>query len=85
MAAITRRAVSSLIRTQGIGDMYRIYLNATRDGLDYHLAVIPEEFGVPSTEMFDLDYMQALFDLGYGLAVKGYPWMKAPPGMSSSR
>jgi len=85
VSAITRRAVASLIRTQGIGDMYRIYLNAMRDQLDYHLAVIPEEFSVSSTEMFDLDYMNALYDLGYSLAVQGYPWMEAPPGIIGNR
>jgi predicted acylesterase/phospholipase RssA len=84
-SAITRRAISSLIRTQGIGDMYRIYLNAMRDQLDYHLAVIPEEFNVSSTQMFDLDYMNALYDLGYSLAVQGYPWMEAPPGLIDNR
>jgi predicted acylesterase/phospholipase RssA len=29
---------SSLIRTQGIGDMYRIYLDCWRDGVDFNLA-----------------------------------------------
>ncbi len=38
---IAGRSISALIRTQGIGDMYRIYLGAKRDGLDYHLAFIP--------------------------------------------
>ena len=75
------RTVGSLIRTQGIGDLYRIYLTAERDGLDYHGAIIPDDFTLEAAEMFDPMYMRALFELGYELAREGYPWSEAPPGM----
>jgi hypothetical protein len=77
---IAGRSIASLIRTQGIGDMYRIYLGARRDKLNYHLAIIPEDFEVIPKEMFDPEYMGKLFDLGYKMAEPGYPWRKAPPG-----
>lgn len=80
---IADRAVSSLIRTQGIGDMYRLYFGAQRDGLDYHLAYIPRDFSETPKEMFDPEYMRKLFDLGYRMATTGYPWRKAPPGFES--
>jgi hypothetical protein len=76
---IAGRSVSSLTRTQGIGDLYRIFLIAKRDGLDFNLAFIPDDFDVPTGEMFDPEYMQSLFDLGYRMAKDGYPWSKAPP------
>lgn len=79
--AIGLRTVGSLIRTQGIGDLYRIYLTAERDGLAYHGAIIPDDFTLEATEMFDPVYMRALFELGYELAREGYPWSEAPPGM----
>jgi predicted acylesterase/phospholipase RssA len=41
---IVRRALSSLIQTQGIGDLYRIYVAANRDRIDFNLASIPEDF-----------------------------------------
>jgi hypothetical protein len=78
---IAGRSVSSLIRTQGIGDMYRIYVGVKRDGLDYHLAYIPADFKLESKEPFDREYMGKLFELGYEMARKGYPWEKEPPGM----
>ncbi|MGZ8159723.1 MAG: patatin-like phospholipase family protein [Methylobacter sp.] len=78
--SIAGKAISSLIRTQGIGDLYRIYLSAQRDGLDYNLAFIPSEFHAPHKEDFDKDYMQKLFLTGYEAAEKGYPWAKTPPG-----
>ena len=73
-------SISSLIRTQGIGDMYRIYLDCQRDGIDYNLAYIPEDFDRKPSEDFDAVYMGALFERGYQMAKDGYPWDKAPPG-----
>ncbi len=77
---IAGRAISSLIHTQGLGDLYRIYSTAQRDGLDYNLAYIGADFNAPRKEDFDNEYMRALFDYGYQLGRKGYPWHKTPPG-----
>lgn len=81
---IAGRAVSSLIATQGIGDLYRTYLNAQRDGVDYNLAAIPFDFKEQSKEAFDRDYMRKLYDVGYEMARKGYPWQKTPPGFDAA-
>jgi hypothetical protein len=80
--SIAGRAISSLIQTQGVGDLYRIYLTAERDGLDFNLAFIPKSFTRTLTEPFESAYMNELFDLGYDLAASGYPWSKASPGFS---
>lgn len=77
---IASRAVSSLIQTQGVGDLYRVYLETERDNVDFNLAYIPENFDYPPHEDFDTEYMRALFKLGYDMALKGYPWSKTPPG-----
>jgi len=77
---ILGNTVDTLIRTQGIGDLYRIYLGAQRDGIDYNLAFIPSDFEEKPKETFDPVYMGKLFDLGYQMAQNGYPWEKAPPG-----
>jgi len=77
---IAGRAISSLIHTQGIGDLYRLYLQAQRDGIDYNLAFIPPSFKVVSKEVFDRDCMNQLYQVGYDLARGGYPWQKTPPG-----
>ena len=83
--SIAGRAVSSLIQTQGVGDLYRIYLTAQRDGLDYNLAYIGADFNAEHKEDFDTAYMRALFDYGYQLARQGYPWRKAPPGLAVAK
>jgi hypothetical protein len=81
--SIAGRAVSSLIQTQGVGDLYRIYLAAERDGIDFNLAYIPRTFTTPLEEPFDTEYMRELFQLGYDMAVQGYPWAKVPPGFTA--
>jgi len=80
---IAGRSIESLIRTQGIGDLYQIYALCQRDGNDFHLAYIPAEFTEQPKEEFDIDYMRKLFDLGFQMALKGYPWETAPPGFLS--
>jgi len=77
---IMSRSLSSMIRTQGIGNMYEIYLMAKRDDLSYHLAYIPGEFMDEPQEAFDPAYMKKLFDFAYESAKDGFPWENAPPG-----
>jgi len=76
---IASRTIDSLIRTQGIGDLYRIFALTKRDGLEFHLAYIPKDFDEMPTEVFDPVYMRKLFDLGYEMARSGYEWQKTPP------
>ena len=79
--SITQRSIATLIKNQGIGDLYRIYSITRRDGIDFNLASIPSDFSDVSAEPFDQRYMNALFDRGYDLASRNYAWMKAPPGL----
>jgi len=78
--SIAGRAISSLIQTQGVGDLYRIYTVSQRDGVGFHLAYIPSSFNVKLETPFDQTYMRALFELGHKLGVQGYPWQTRPPG-----
>jgi predicted patatin/cPLA2 family phospholipase len=80
IVSILGNTISTLIRTQGLGDLYRIYLGAQRDGMDYNLAFIPSNFNEKPKEVFDPEYMGKLFDLGYQMTKNGYPWEKVPPG-----
>jgi hypothetical protein len=77
---IASRTIDSLIRTQGIGDLYQIYALCQRDGNDFNLAYIPPDFTDEPAEGFDPVYMKKLFDRGYQMSLEGYPWEKAPPG-----
>jgi predicted acylesterase/phospholipase RssA len=76
---IASRTIDSLIKSQGIGDLYRLYTYAQRDDLDYNLAFIPKDFQAKSASEFDTAYMNALFQVGYQMACCGIPWSKYPP------
>jgi hypothetical protein len=77
--SIAGRAVSSLIKSQGVGDLYELYVFAKKNGMDYNLAYIPGDFIDTSTQAFDPVYMTKLYDLGFRMAQAGYPWKKTPP------
>jgi hypothetical protein len=80
---IAMRAIDSLTRTQGIGDLYRIYATTQRDGVGYNLTYIPPSFNVAHKEMFDTAYMKALFEVGRRAAQSGPIWQTTPPGFDS--
>ncbi|WP_296337391.1 patatin-like phospholipase family protein [Reyranella sp.] len=77
---IVERAVATLISTQGLGDLYQLYLLAHRDGIDYNVTYIPQSFSRKLREPFDQEYMKNLFQVGREAMLKGAPWHKYPPG-----
>jgi hypothetical protein len=79
--SIASRAMSSLIKSQGVGNLYELYVFSKRNGIDYNLAYIPASFRAVSAGAFDPVYMTKLYDLGFSLAQHGYPWQKTPPRM----
>ena len=81
LVPIASRSIDSLIRTQGVGDLYQIFVLCKRDGNDFNLAYIPADFELEPTELFDPIYMAALYKRGFDLAKNGYRWSDAPPGL----
>jgi hypothetical protein len=79
---IAMRTMTSLIRTQGLGDMFRVSLAAKRDGLNFHMIHIPDSFSSRPDEQFDRDYMRKLFDVGRQLGRSKNPWHREPPGFA---
>ena len=82
---IVGRSIDALFRTQGLGDLYRIYLNALRDGIEFRLTFIPTRLHRETPEPFDREYMGELFERARALAAAGYPWESAPPGVELER
>lgn len=79
---IGSRTINSLIRTQGIGDLYQIYTLCRRDNNAFNLAYILSDFTEEPNEEFDPDYMNKLYDYGFRMAKSGFPWHSYPPGFS---
>lgn len=75
---IASRTIDSLIRTQGIGDFFRIGVLARRDGIDFEFTYIPDDanevIGVKPTQEFDPNYMKALFKFGQQRTLDGAAW-----------
>jgi len=80
--SIATRAVSTLTASSGVGDLYRIYTATKRDGVQFELAFIGDDFTEPHSREFDHTYMNRLFDYARAKARSGYPWLKAPPGLA---
>jgi hypothetical protein len=81
--SIAGRSIASLIHSQGIGDLYRIYATTQRDSVDFNLGFIPASFNLPHKEDFDNEYMRQLYATGYDMALQSFPWFKVPPGFAS--
>ena len=84
LMTIAGRAISGLIKSNGVGDLYRIWLTARRDGFDFRLASIPFDFDVPSQEPFDPVYMKALFERGREDILEDRAWQDYPPSMDGT-
>jgi hypothetical protein len=78
--AIAKEALATMTASSGVNDTYRMYLLAKRDGVDFNLASIGDDFNVPYKGPFNREYMQTLFAYGYQRGRAGYPWQKLPPG-----
>ena len=77
---IAGRAVSTLISTQGIGDLYQLFVICQRDHIDYNVTWIPESFTDRLDEPFNRDYMNRLYQVGRREMLEGKVWSKYPPG-----
>ena len=77
---ITARSISTMIASNGVGDIYRIYLVTRRDGVPFRLAYISDRFTVPYDKPFDPVYMNALFEFGRNEIRQGHAWVDRPPG-----
>ena len=80
--SLTRRSFATFTKNQGLGDLFRLYLAAQRDGMDFNLVYIPDSFTAESKELFDPAYMSKLYDVGFALGTQAdTAWKKQPPGV----
>jgi hypothetical protein len=77
---IAGRAVTTMIASNAVGELYRIYTTTQRDHIDFKLALIESDFTEPYKRQFDRNYMSKLFAYGRAKGVAGYAWQTTPPG-----
>src|SRR5262249_36760204 len=80
---IATRAISTLIKSQHIGDVYRIYRLARDAGADFNLIAVPATFKAKPSEYIDPAYQSALFELGFELGSRGTGWVRSAPELRS--
>lgn len=85
IGGIAARSLAGLIRNQGIGDLYRMYYTAQRDGVDFRLTFIPPDYNEEAEELFSPIYMTKLFMLGHSMAKAPHPWHTAPPSTTARK
>jgi hypothetical protein len=78
--SIAGRAVQTMITSNGVGDIYRIFTTSRRDCIDFNLALIGDDFTHPYTTPFDRTYMVKLFEHGLSKGIMGNQWQKSQPG-----
>jgi predicted patatin/cPLA2 family phospholipase len=73
---IAERSISTLVKYQGRDNIYNIISIAKRDNFDIYITNVPKDFDVPLKEMFDPNYMQALYKVGYQAGKSDSGWHK---------
>lgn len=81
ISAIAGRSIGTLMKVQGVSDVFRAWVFARSTGSNFHFIAMPEAFTTELKEPFDPVYMNALFDLGRQQGESGIPWEKAPAGL----
>lgn len=81
---ILGRSAKKMVQSQGMGNLYQLYLITQRDNVGFNLAYIGNDFSADHPKEFDRAYMNALFQYAYQKAAKGYPWQHTPPGLEKS-
>ena len=82
--SIAGRAIETMLVSSGKNDVLRTYFVTQRDGVDYNLAYIGNDFSAPKKGEFDQAYMTALYEYGYQQARENREWHKMPPGLEAA-
>lgn len=76
--ALSVRSINTLIKNQGVGDLYKMKLISERDNYLYQLAYIGPDFKFNGEEQSGQAYMNHLYQYAFEQAKKGYPWRSSP-------
>lgn len=82
---IIGRSVSTMLRSNRRGDLYRMYLRTQRYKLGFNFVAIPDDYEPVSKEPFNQEEMNRVFELGVRLGSSGTAWSEVPPGAGLRR
>jgi len=79
LIGIAQRSMITLLKAVAMGDLFRIWTLAERDGVDFNYVGIPPEHAEITSATFKPPDMRRLFELGRAMALEPDPWRKEPP------
>ncbi len=80
--SIASATINSVFSLSTDSSLFRGYVLARRNKIDYNLAAIPDDtFPQLDPLVFDLATMRQVYDYAFEQARNGYKWAKAPPGL----
>lgn len=83
LLSLAGRAIGTLTKTQGIGDVYRAWAVADYTGIEFNVSDIPLSVDPEKSEQqFDPVFMTALYEAGHSRILDGQIWRDEPPGLS---
>jgi predicted acylesterase/phospholipase RssA len=77
---ISSRVLEAAGRSAVIGDLFRIYTIALREGAEYRWVTIPDDVSLRGDEFFDPVLMTSLYELGFKRGLAGGEWNTRLPG-----
>ena len=75
---IAARSISTLIKSQNISEIYKIYRITHDAGADFNFIAVPPSFKFTTKKIYDPDYQKALYEEGIR-AGQAQQWAKQPP------
>jgi hypothetical protein len=75
LVQIASRSISTMIKFGGRGDIRILEAQARDAGYGLKVTAVPESFEMEANELFDPDYMQALFAVGREMADEPDTWL----------
>jgi len=82
LRGIAFRSIDVAGRAGMIGDLFREYAYARRDGARFAWVTIDSRLALADAASFDPARMTVLYQVGYDRAREGPVWLSRPPGMS---
>jgi len=79
LTEISERAIASMIKTQALSDLERVYETSKVNGFEFNWVALPAAYEPSGREEFDTYEMNRLFEQGFSLGVASDAWRVVPP------
>ncbi len=77
LLSLAERTIETLVKAQSVGDIKEVGALAARDGLSVRVMLLPNAFKGESRELFDKEYMRAIYKIGFDLGKDPATWSSA--------